>query len=1702
MQDNIPPHGTGRFRRLIRIGIRVVITVPVTVACLILLLQLPPVATSVANAVLRSVNPWEGSTTSIGAVRGNWLSSLSLRDIRILGPEQSLLVSVDTLNVTYNLLLLPRGTLHFRTLDLNHPVVHTVMTDTGLSLLTPFRDTDTTQTSSTPLTVRIDQISLHGGEFRTQYPGGDDSTRLLFSHVRVAAHDIRIAGGVSATIDTLLTLFRIGIGSPAEISLGGNVSNTLLSLRSIAVNTDRSRIAGRGWITLPLSPIDSLPAMDLELDASPVAYKDLHPFIGAFGPEGEASLTLRAKTDGKSLRTEARLRIPRGGSAVVKGTAWNPRRGAIALDVASTTTNLSIAGITGLPDSLERLNTSITLRGEGTTAADFAGTADIEVTQSTYPGLSPVQFAAHGVIDHGTIVSTASGMVGPATFSFSGRIRPLDSLPVYNVAGDYSLLPTAGFSADPAGLAGLHGTLRVAGLGFWGTGAKGRCTLTGRGDHNAHVRGFALEADLRDTTVRASAKLETRSGKADLTGEIAFGNRISYALSPLRFTNIDLGALLGTGIKARLSGSLEMDGYGTSLETISARAYLRLRHSTLMGIGIDTLDVRATTRDGRAQIFSTAATDAGRLAGEVEMLFRPEELSVELKRWAFCEVDAGRVAATEGLRTTLNGTLNGWFRMTSAASLSPHESSLSSASARLLLQESMVNDQPLTGGTVEATLSGGEVSLIVDLGLPGGRVSSTLTARPFQEIPELNLTSLQFEGLDLGKVAGLPGLATELSGTASARHKGKTLAGGTSEVAVQFSRSRVHHEILRNASIRGELDQGSFSAATGWEFDHGRVAGTARGTVKEGAVEGLVATASADFERLDLLAGIDSIGPASLAFNFETEGRFGLPEHTNLRGVLTARGVFDSLRVDSLLCRVLFSGRTVHVETLLVSSNVGTVAATGPLAVFDTSGSSNLTLKAGVRTLAPLKHIVGLSSSGPGSATVSLTGPGGNTRVGFTTELRSASLGENYAGFLASSGSVVLGRGFSLGKLEGMVRGRDLEIGGIGIESGDATVSSDGATYFVAGSAQMEANTRIQLAGAISPGADSTVIVVDTLDFAGPGAFWSLERPVSIVSGRRLTIDDLSLRGMGGSIHAHGLLDPQGEQDFTFSGDSLRLNAVAKFLGRPTLGVLSNFMLRITGPASAAKAEARVNAEFSAVDQPLGGIHAAVDWQDSTLRLDAEVASPGQSMLNVSAQFPATLSLARALPAGHHPGTAASRRPMGFRIRSERFDLSILEPFLNPGTFGKIQGLLTADIAGRGTADSLWLQGSAGLDSGSVHISPLGVTYDQIALRMSLNGDRLVLTRATAHSGQGTLSCSGSLVLMSPDSIPVQATITASDFLAADTPDLKATFSGAVEIKGSLRTPEVSGKVIVKDSYYLVPDLGASGDVEAVELTEEDYSMLRERFGYRRRTVPATPALERSALSADLNVEIERDTWIRKRMNPNLAIELRGGLQVRSRPGLEPFLVGELRPVTGRSFVGQFGRQFEITGGEILLNGSIDALKLLVDSEYKVPSKSGSGLNEVVIRMKVRTDQGRFMFDLTSDPSMSESDILSYLATGKATTGALAQTADQGGLGGAVALEQVVGAASGLTEGKVPLDVFQLRQDGARGITVIAGNYVSQKTYLGIRQPILLEQGSQDAYYNTRTQFELEYQAAVWLFFNLRGGGDRLLMFLKTRHVY
>src|SRR4030095_3892174 len=203
-------------------------------------------------------------------------------------------------------------------------------------------------------------------------------------------------------------------------------------------------------------------------------------------------------------------------------------------------------------------------------------------------------------------------------------------------------------------------------------------------------------------------------------------------------------------------------------------------------------------------------------------------------------------------------------------------------------------------------------------------------------------------------------------------------------------------------------------------------------------------------------------------------------------------------------------------------------------------------------------------------------------------------------------------------------------------------------------------------------------------------------------------------------------------------------------------------------------------------------------------------------------------------------------------------------------------------------------------------------------------------------------------------------------------PDLRAIASGSVDITGTLTSPIVRGKATVENSsLYPAPTRAAAAEpVAAIRLTDADRRMLEETFG----DVSAPPhnlGMELyDASDLDLDITLERNNWVRQRARPKLSLALTGTVHLKKAPHREPELFGRIAPIPGRGYVEQFARSFDITGGEVLLNGPMKDHRIDVQAQYKPPSSSESDEDETVLKLDVEGSIETMSLTLSSEPPL------------------------------------------------------------------------------------------------------------------------------------
>jgi Uncharacterized protein conserved in bacteria len=294
---------------------------------------------------------------------------------------------------------------------------------------------------------------------------------------------------------------------------------------------------------------------------------------------------------------------------------------------------------------------------------------------------------------------------------------------------------------------------------------------------------------------------------------------------------------------------------------------------------------------------------------------------------------------------------------------------------------------------------------------------------------------------------------------------------------------------------------------------------------------------------------------------------------------------------------------------------------------------------------------------------------------------------------------------------------------------------------------------------------------------------------------------------------------------------------------------------------------------------------------------------------------------------------------------------------------------------------------------------------------------------------------------------------------------------------------------------------GSEHSAEDVELAAADLQQLRDRFGVtpsRRRRLGAL-----DPWAVDLNLKLGENTWVRRRTNPAVAVELAGEIAIRKAPSSELAVFGTVKPLPDRSFVNLLGRRFDVTSGEVNLNGPLDSLQLALQAEYRVDSAGSDSPSGVVILTEVSLDSGRLEVVLKSRPTMSAADIRSYIATGRpAGTDPTQASREQDvvSTGASMAVGAALGTIAGGAGRKLGLDVIQILQDRNGGQTLVAGEYVSPPLYLGFRQPIVArDDPTKPQSANEIMEWELEYDAFRRALLNVQGAGNELRVFLRLR---
>jgi translocation and assembly module TamB len=514
-------------------------------------------------------------------------------------------------------------------------------------------------------------------------------------------------------------------------------------------------------------------------------------------------------------------------------------------------------------------------------------------------------------------------------------------------------------------------------------------------------------------------------------------------------------------------------------------------------------------------------------------------------------------------------------------------------------------------------------------------------------------------------------------------------------------------------------------------------------------------------------------------------------------------------------------------------------------------------------------------------------------------------------------------------------------------------------------------------------------------------------------------------------------------------------------------------------------------------------------WTHEGLRVDAAALPRRGGRLTVNGSLPWRLTFAPADTAAAVGVARGSVDTLGLVVRADSFDLALFESLIPPETAQELRGRLVADMRVSGKVAAPRAEGSIRATNLGVTLPAIDVSYRDGEFVGRMTGDQLRVERLRLLTGKKESLIAQGVVRLRPlDDPALDLTAKLSEFRISHSSSLQAVASGDLELGGNLSKPTLTGSLTMGRTDIILGGTQATANVEKVELTPDDLREVARRFGPAAvaRAEESPGLVDRFRL--DLDLRLPRRVWFRKRTSPKAELELSGRIRLRQEPGQPMQFFGRVTPIPGRGNLDVYGREFEFTGGEITLAGPTDSTRLDVTAEYRVPTQGDPNDEAVVISVSAEGRPDSLALEFSGDPEMSQDDMLSYIVTGRpASDNPLAEQAGEGQsageMGAEVALSGLTQSLSSTAEEELGLDVFQIRQEGLRGLTLTAGRYVGSRVFLSLHLPIELStQEQQTPGANLGPSYELEYVIQRWLRANVLGGNVPPRFTLRSRYAY
>ena len=568
---------------------------------------------------------------------------------------------------------------------------------------------------------------------------------------------------------------------------------------------------------------------------------------------------------------------------------------------------------------------------------------------------------------------------------------------------------------------------------------------------------------------------------------------------------------------------------------------------------------------------------------------------------------------------------------------------------------------------------------------------------------------------------------------------------------------------------------------------------------------------------------------------------------------------------------------------------------------------------------------------------------------------------------------------------------------------------------------------------------------------AGRFGIWHLPEPALVrLSRQENSVVDLCLSGSDSSrVCFAGKYDQRGPWQADAVIHSLPVSMIQKISG---LSRFESFEDELTGTFSLAGTKKELTSgQLSLAADNLSvrfmlddNMQRTVSWQKNTLYAmfnDNQLTLTINSTLQDGSFLVATAIVDDFDPTLTDPEKMVVEGKVEFNVR----ELNHLSVFTFPAA--EPYGAMKGEITLQGSIAHPAVHGHAALEKGKMIIPSLGITLEDLSIRLNGN-ERLLNLSVSGNSGSGSLAADGVIAIEGSEADSVTFNFRGDNFEILHLPEWHLNVSPELELILTREQGELKGTIVFQEGmlspHSLAGSVSASRDVV---ITDAEPGKEHERWPF----------------FTDVTVVIED----RVRVNTfGLKGSVAGKLQIEDQPGKPATGTGELKVVDGTFAI--YGRELDIKTGQLLFSGgAVDNPGVAVRAENTTQGvKAGIAVSGFLKEPEI---------SFYSDPPMEDNEIISRLLMNTS----LVSSKDRGG-----SLIDSVASNTGLDplsetvqDVKETLHVDDVRIESGKTseeLSLVIGTWLTPSLYVSYGKNLLKESGSFNTSYVLGGGFSVE----------------------------